>query len=309
MQVESLDELATWLAANHNRDEGVWLVRFKKSVPAKFINRLDVIDELLRFGWVDGIARKLDNERTMQVIFPRKQQAWAQSYKDRAARLEAEGRMEEPGRAAIERSKRLGMWEAYAPVDALLVPDDLRAALRDHVGAEAFFDGAAPSYRRNVLRWIAQAKRPETRARRIITTASFPVRGTRCRKCDLPRRACLGYVFGPSLTGPLGHAQSGLIAKRKRDRNRSSGCDRVDRRISDASGIDLRTPRRTIWSRPAIHQEQSGIHGRPAPALPPLAPALQPRRKDISMTVFASSARHDSLASFENAYAVAIPLP
>lgn len=75
LQVASLDELAVWLAANHTCEKGVWLVRFKKNVPGKFINRLDVIDELLRFGWMDGIARKLDDERTMQLIFPRQQQA------------------------------------------------------------------------------------------------------------------------------------------------------------------------------------------------------------------------------------------
>ena len=177
VEVTSLGALREWLAANHARDEGVWLVRFRKSVPAKFIDRLDVLDELLCFGWVDGIARKLDDQRTMQLIAPRRQQAWAQSYKDRVLRLEAEGRMDEPGRAAIERSKRLGLWDAYAAVDALVVPDDLRVALRNAAGAETRFDQAAPSYRRNVLRWIAEATRPETRRKRITTTVEFSALG------------------------------------------------------------------------------------------------------------------------------------
>ena len=176
VEVTSLDELRQWLSKHHARDEGVWLVRFKKNVPSKFIDRLDLLDELLCYGWVDGIARKLDDERTMQLIFPRRQQAWAQSYKVRVATLEAAGRIEEPGRAAVERSKRLGMWDAYAPVDALLVPDDLRAALRDIAEAEGFFDQAAPSYRRNVLRWIAQAKKSETRAKRIATVVQLSER-------------------------------------------------------------------------------------------------------------------------------------
>lgn len=177
VEVASLSQLRAWLAANHEREEGVWLVRFKKNVPAKFIDRLDVLDELLCYGWVDGIARKLDDERTMQLISPRKQQAWAQSYKDRAAKLELEGRMKEPGRAATRRSQQLGQWNVYAPVDALLVPDDLRLALRTDRGAEAFFDAAAPSYRRNVLRWISHAKKPDTRTRRIATTAELSARG------------------------------------------------------------------------------------------------------------------------------------
>jgi uncharacterized protein YdeI (YjbR/CyaY-like superfamily) len=176
VQVTSLDELRQWLSANHTREEGVWLVRFKKNVPAKFVDRLDVLDELLCYGWVDGIARKLDDQRTMQLIFPRRQQAWAQSYKERVARLEAEGRIEEPGRAVIERSKQSGLWNAYASVDALLVPDDLQSALRDSPEAEEFFDQAAPSYRRNVLRWIAQAKKPETRGKRIATAVQLSSR-------------------------------------------------------------------------------------------------------------------------------------
>jgi uncharacterized protein YdeI (YjbR/CyaY-like superfamily) len=177
VEVASLGELRIWLASNHGRHEGVWLVRFKKNVPSKFIDRLDVLDELLCYGWIDGIARKLDADRTMQLISPRKQQAWSQSYKDRVARLEAEGRMTDHGHAAIERSKALGLWDAYAPVDALSIPDDLRSALKAGRHAEAFFDAAAPSYRRNVLRWISQAKKPETRARRIATTVELSARG------------------------------------------------------------------------------------------------------------------------------------
>lgn len=175
--VASLAELRAWLAANHQREDGVWLVRYKKNVPVRFVDRLDALDELLCYGWIDGIARKLDDQRTMQLIAPRRQQAWAQSYKDRVARLEAEGRMMPPGRAAIERSKQQGLWDAYAAVDALIVPDDLRAALRAAAGADGFFDAAAPSYRRNVLRWIGHAKQSATRARRIAATAEASAAG------------------------------------------------------------------------------------------------------------------------------------
>jgi uncharacterized protein YdeI (YjbR/CyaY-like superfamily) len=172
VEVENLAQLRNWLAANHDREEGVWLLTYMRVVPDKFVDRWDVLDELLCFGWTDGLRRKLDGTRTMQLISPRRQQAWAQSYKDRVARLEAEGRIAAPGRAAIERAKALGLWDAYAQVDALAVPDDLRAALRAQPPAEQSFEAAAPSYRRNVLRWIAAAKKPETRARRIAELAS-----------------------------------------------------------------------------------------------------------------------------------------
>lgn len=171
VEITSIDDLHAWLAVNHGQEESVWLVRWKRETPGKFVDRLDVLDELLCWGWIDGIARKFDADRTMQLISPRRQQAWAKSYKDRVERLQREGRMQPPGQAAIERSKRLGLWDAYAEVDALIVPDDLRDALRASPAAEAFFDDAAPSYRRNVLRWLAAAKRPETRARRLVTIA------------------------------------------------------------------------------------------------------------------------------------------
>lgn len=179
VEVASLAGLRDWLAANHAREEGVWLVRYMKTVPEKFVDRLEALDELLCWGWVDGLARKLDNRRTMQLVTPRRQQAWTATYKARAARLEAEGRMAEPGRAAIARSEALGLWDATAEVDALLVPDDLRAALRASPPAEAGFDAAAPSYRRNLLRWIGLAKKPETRAKRIATVADHAARGVK----------------------------------------------------------------------------------------------------------------------------------
>jgi uncharacterized protein YdeI (YjbR/CyaY-like superfamily) len=170
IEVESLEGLRAWLAQHHGQEESVWLVRFKKTVPEKFIDRLDVIDELLIYGWVDGLCRKLDDARTMQLISPRRQQAWAQSYKERVARLELEGRMQPAGLASVAWAKASGAWDAYAAVDALIVPDDLRAALSARPIAETWFDASAPSYRRNVLRWIAAAKTAPTRKKRIAET-------------------------------------------------------------------------------------------------------------------------------------------
>lgn len=167
IEIAHLDDLHTWLSDHHARTESFWLVRWKKDTPDKYVDRLDVLDELICWGWIDGIARKLDGTRTMQLISPRKQQAWAQSYKDRAARLEASGRMQEPGHAAIARSKHLSLWDATRHVDQLLIPDDLCAALSNTTVAGRFFEATAPSYRRNVLRWLAATKRPETRQRRI----------------------------------------------------------------------------------------------------------------------------------------------
>ena len=177
--IDSLEELRGWLSRNHGNTGSVWLVRFKKSVPAKYVDRLDVLDELLCWGWVDGLARKLDEERTMQLISPRRQQKWSKSYKDRCEQLEAAGRMQAPGLAAIATSKALGLWDAYEQVDLLQVPHDLRDALDARPQAALFFDAAAPSYRRNVLRWIEAAKTAPTREKRIVITVDHAARGTK----------------------------------------------------------------------------------------------------------------------------------
>lgn len=173
IEVSSAAALRDWLAAHCAQEESVWLVTFKKHVAGKYLDRWAVLDQLLCFGWIDGIRRKLDDDRTMQLISPRRQQAWAKTYRDRAARLIAEGAMAAPGQAAIDRAKALGLWEVLTDVDAIEPPGDLIAALAAQPGALAFFEGAAPSYRRNVLRWIAGAKRAETRVKRIAQTADL----------------------------------------------------------------------------------------------------------------------------------------
>ncbi len=176
VEVASAAELRAWLEVHHAQDESVWLVTYKAHVVEKYVDRDTVLDELIAFGWIDGVRRKRDNDRTMQLIGPRRQQAWAASYKARAAQLEAEGRMHDAGRAAIAASKAQGLWDFFDDVDALIVPDDLRAALDATPGAGAFFDAAAPSYRRNVLRWIKIAKTAPTRAKRIAQTADLSAR-------------------------------------------------------------------------------------------------------------------------------------
>ena len=168
IEVQSPKALWTWLEQNHKRQTSVWLVTWKAAHPERYVSRDQVLDALVAYGWIDGMRRKLDDARTMQMISPRKQQVWARTYQKRADRLIKEGRMRAPGLAAIEAAKASGLWQAMAEVDALMVPDDLIAALG---AGRAWFDASAPSYRRNVLRWIAGAKRQETRAKRVAIVA------------------------------------------------------------------------------------------------------------------------------------------
>ena len=177
--IESRRALREWLETHHEQNDSVWLVTYKKLVPEKYVSREEVLDELLCFGWIDGIRRKLDTERTMQLISPRQSDHWAKSYKDRAARLVQEGLMREPGLAAIRRSKQAGLWDFLDDVDALRVPDDLAAALEARPEARHHFDGFPPASRRFVLRWIKLAKKAETRQKRIDRIATLAARNER----------------------------------------------------------------------------------------------------------------------------------
>lgn len=181
LQVTSSEELHIWLAANHHQEDSVWLITFKKHCGEKYVPRWDVLDELIAFGWIDGVRRKLDADRTMQLISPRQTNAWAASYQERAARLEKDGRMQPSGRAAIAASKKAGLWNAAAAVDALIIPPDLGASLAQRPPADENFSRAAPSYRRNVLRWIDGAKTPPTRAKRIEATVQAAAAGVKIR--------------------------------------------------------------------------------------------------------------------------------
>ncbi|MGB3517005.1 MAG: YdeI/OmpD-associated family protein [Elainellaceae cyanobacterium] len=171
VKVTSTQELREWLASNHSQTESIWLVTYKKHIGDKYVSVQDILDEVLCFGWIDGIRRKLDDDRTMQMISPRQAQHWAKTYKDRAAKLIDAGRMHSSGLAAIAESKRNGLWNFMDDVDALIKPEDLIAALESHPPASEYFDAFAKSTRRNILRWIKLAKTPETRAKRIEKTA------------------------------------------------------------------------------------------------------------------------------------------
>lgn len=177
VEVTSVAELRDWLSEHYAQDDSVWLVTYKKVKPTKYVSTGQVLDELLCFGWIDGIRRKLDEDRTMQLISPRKSEHWAKTYKQRAAKLMEQGRMHDAGLKAIEASKASGLWDFMNDVDNLVIPEDLQKALKKYPEAEPFFQGINDSSKRFVLRWIKLAKKEETRQARIEKIAQLSARG------------------------------------------------------------------------------------------------------------------------------------
>ncbi len=172
IEITSAAELWDWLGAHYGQAASVRLITWKAAHREKYVSREAVLDALIAHGWIDGRRFVVDADRTAQLIAPRQQQAWAQSYKDRVARLRAEGRMHPAGEAAVTAGLASGLWDFFADVDALIVPEDLAHGLD-----VAAWDALAPSYRRNVLRWIKLAKTAPTRAKRIAAAQGATAAG------------------------------------------------------------------------------------------------------------------------------------
>jgi uncharacterized protein YdeI (YjbR/CyaY-like superfamily) len=172
-------EWRAWLAERHAGSDGVWLV-LRRQAGRTGPTYEEAVQEALCFGWIDSRTAKVDDERTMQWFSPRKRgSGWARSNKLRIERLLADGLMAEAGRARIEEARRDGSWTRLDAVEDLVVPDDLAAALAARPGARERWDGFPPSARRIALQQIVQAKRPETRAKRVAETARLAARGER----------------------------------------------------------------------------------------------------------------------------------
>jgi uncharacterized protein YdeI (YjbR/CyaY-like superfamily) len=165
----------------------VWLVFWRKQSGRTGLTYDEAVEEALCFGWIDGKGGKLDDRRTMVRFSPRKRgSGWARTNKVRVERLLAEGLMAEPGLARIEEAKRDGSWTKLDAVEDLIVPGDLAAAFAGHPGSREQWDGFPRSVRRVILDWIVQAKRPETRARRVGETAREAARGERAGPARRP---------------------------------------------------------------------------------------------------------------------------
>ena len=172
-----------WLEAHHDRDEGVWLVRYKKASGRPALTTDEVVEEAVAFGWIDSVPKTLDADRFMVWVAPRRPGSnWSRLSKERAERVEATGRMAEAGRRAVERARADGSWSALDDVEDLVVPDDLAAALDAAPPARAEWDGFPPSARRGILEWILNAKRVATRAGRVEETTRLAREGKRANQ-------------------------------------------------------------------------------------------------------------------------------
>jgi uncharacterized protein YdeI (YjbR/CyaY-like superfamily) len=169
-----------WLEEHHDREPGVWLFYWKKASGKATMDWSDAVDEAICFGWIDSTRMTVDEHSFKQYFAPRKPRSnWSKINKAKVERLIAEGRMTPAGMAAVELAKANGSWSNLDDVEAMVVPDDLIAALDAVPAARACFDSLSAIRRKELLYWLSGAKRPTTRADRIRQIAEAAAQGKR----------------------------------------------------------------------------------------------------------------------------------
>jgi uncharacterized protein YdeI (YjbR/CyaY-like superfamily) len=165
----SVEAWEAWLDENQDKTSGIWLQLARKGSGIESISRAEALDVALCYGWIDAQAKGGDNHTWLQRFVPRRPRSrWSQVNTEHIARLTAEGRMKPAGLREVERAKADGRWvAAYEPQSRSVVPDDLQRALDAEPRAAKFFASLDSRNRYAILHRIAEAKRPETRTRRV----------------------------------------------------------------------------------------------------------------------------------------------
>jgi uncharacterized protein YdeI (YjbR/CyaY-like superfamily) len=170
-----------WLALNHEVSAGAWLKIAKKGAPEPTLSYAEAVEAGLTFGWIDGQKDRLDDHYWLQRFTPRTRRSpWSKVNREKAERLIETGRMRPAGLDAVEQAKADGRWEAaYAGSRTATVPDDLQDELDRDPKLAAAFSALDARNRYSIIWRVNDAKRPETRARRIAKYVEMLRRGER----------------------------------------------------------------------------------------------------------------------------------
>jgi uncharacterized protein YdeI (YjbR/CyaY-like superfamily) len=176
---ESADAWEAWLDAHHGESPGVWLQIAKKASGIPTVTYAEALEVALCYGWIDGQKSGYDADYFLQRFTPRRSRSkWSKINVDKVAELTMAGRMRPAGVAQVEAAKADGRWDAaYGGMATTTVPDDLQAALDANPAAADFFAGISRTNRYAVLYRVHDARRPDTRARRIAMIVEMLAEG------------------------------------------------------------------------------------------------------------------------------------
>ncbi len=158
-----------WLDEHHAASEGLWLKIAKKGSGIETVSYPEALEVALCYGWIDGQKASFDDRYWLQRFTPRRSRSkWSKVNRQKATELIERGAMKPAGLREVERAKADGRWDAaYDAQSTATVPDDLRRELEKNDAAREFFQTLNSANRYAILYQIGDAKKPETRARRI----------------------------------------------------------------------------------------------------------------------------------------------
>jgi uncharacterized protein YdeI (YjbR/CyaY-like superfamily) len=176
LYVTNRDDWRQWLKRNHSSQKEVWLIYYKKHAGKPSIPYEDSVEEALCYGWIDSILKRIDDEKFGRKFTPRNEKSnWSELNKKRARKMFEQGRMTQAGLAKFKQAGKQEDKEAKnTPAShGLVIPPDLKEALSANKEALENFTNFAPGYRRLYIAWITDAKRKETREKRIKQTIKW----------------------------------------------------------------------------------------------------------------------------------------
>ena len=163
-----------WLEQNHALKKSVWLIIYRKESAIPSVYYDEAVDEALCYGWIDSKPNKRDESSYYQFFSKRNPKSnWSKVNKNKVERLLKKGRMAVAGKEMIKLAKETGTWHALDQVENLIVPDDMQNEFDQNQKAYLNWQTFPPSTRRGILEWIFNAKREETRKKRISETVKL----------------------------------------------------------------------------------------------------------------------------------------
>lgn len=173
----------TWLERNSDKEKSVWLIIYKKEAVRNSVNYSEAVEEALCFGWIDSKPNKRDEESFYQFFSRRNPSSnWSKINKESVTRLIAQGLMTAKGLEVIERAKENGGWTSLDKIENLELPDDLIIALEKLPEAATNFNTFPRSVKKGILEWVQNAKKEETRVKRINETANLAQKNIRANQ-------------------------------------------------------------------------------------------------------------------------------
>jgi uncharacterized protein YdeI (YjbR/CyaY-like superfamily) len=164
-------EWRKWLEKNSQTEKSVWLIIYKRERDIPSIYYPEAVDEALCFGWIDSKPNKRDESSYYQFFAKRNPKSnWSKVNKEKVTKLIEQGLMQSAGFEMIEIAKKNGTWTALDDIENITVPDDLQAQFSKNKIAFANWVKFPRSSKRGILEWILNAKKDDTRQKRIEET-------------------------------------------------------------------------------------------------------------------------------------------